>query len=177
MSMFRINDGEKLCMKSFTSNNGAKRTEYKTYNLGDDGYKEIMIMCDNITEVGEKIHCQLAGNQNYIDSYIVLNIDGGVVLLSIDKESTDDIEIDEDFNINIIRRNPDNIRVKIGLEFLVELSETEIKSYEDTILPIVEKLAKEINRSRIEGFTGTHRTCWQSDKDPDFNESVLEFTV
>lgn len=175
--MFKFNDGERLCIKKFTNNNGQNVTQCETYSLGVGGRKEIMIICGNMGRVGEKIYLQLAGNQNYIDGYICLNVDRYRILISIDEQSTDDIEIDESFNINIVRRNPNNVRVKIGLEFMLELSETKIKSYEETILPVIEQLTNEITYAAIDGLTGINRTCWQSDKDPDFDKSKLDFTL
>ena len=134
--MFKFSDGERLCIKKITDNNGQNVTQCETYSLGVDGRKEIMIICGNMGRVGEKIYLQLAGNQNYIDGYICLNVDRYRILISIDEQSTDD-----------------NIR------------------------PVIEELIKQINSANIEGFRGINKTCWLSDRDPDYNEMVLDFTV
>jgi len=60
-------------------------------NLVGKGDKHIIIENDSQEEAGrvlENIHKQLVGNQDYIDSNIVLNDDGCTVHLYIFKETT-----------------------------------------------------------------------------------------
>lgn len=181
--MYKINNGEELIIEGtitgerIVSNWEHLNTRIDKYDNPDS--KHIRIVCGKYNDfiVADHIHNKLVGNQNYIDSYIVLNFDKGVVNLYIANTSTDDIEIDDNLNISIIRRHPNNVRLRVGLEFMMELDIDHIESYDDNIRPVIEELIKQINSANIEGFRGINKTCWLSDRDPDYNEMVLDFTV
>ena len=181
--MYKINNGEELIIEGtitgerIVGNWEHLNTRVDKYDYPDS--KHIRIVCGKYNDfiVADHIHNKLAGNQNYIDSHIVLNFDKGVVNLYIANTSTDDIEIDDNLNISIIRRHPNNVRLRVGLEFTMELDIDHIESYDDNIRPVIEELIKQINSANIEGFRGINKTCWLSDRDPDYNEMVLNFTV
>lgn len=102
--LFKIGNGETLIMKG-----ALKDHDIDTWQLEDHEYqpsgKTLIIKTPDNRIVGDKLHRQLVGNQNYIDSNIVLNIGTeGQVLLFIDESSTDDIEIDGDLNLKIFRK-------------------------------------------------------------------------
>lgn len=181
--MYKINNGEELIIEGtitgerIVGNWEHLNTRVDKYDYPDS--KHIRIECGKYNDfiVADYIYNKLAGNQNYIDSRIVLNFDKGIVNLYIANNSTDDIEIDDHLNISIIRRHPNNVRLRVGLEFMAELDIDYIESYEDNIRPVIEELIKQINSANIEGFRGIGKTCWLSDRDPDYNEMVLDFTV
>lgn len=180
--MFKINSGEKLTIRgSIIGDEVIDNWEYLDKYVVEWEYpgKGINIVCGQGNDfiVANHIHNKLVGNQNYIDSHIVLNFDKGIVKLYIADSSTDDIEIDKHLNISITRRNPDNVRLKIGLEFMMELDITRIESYENDIRPVIEELIKQINAANIEGFRGIDKTCWTVDRDPDYYKSKLDFTL
>lgn len=180
--MFKINSGEELTIRgSIIGEKIIDNWEYldKYVIESKNPVKCINIVCgeDDGYIIANHIHTKLVGNQNYIDSHIVLNFDKGIVKLYITDTSTDDIEIDKHLNISITRRNPDNVRVRVGLEFMVELDRTRIESYENDIRPAIEELIKQINSANIEGFRGINKTCWVADRHPDFNKSKLDFTL
>lgn len=181
--MYKIKNGEELIIEGtitgerIVGNWEHLNTRVDKYDYPDS--KHIRIACGKYNDfiVADQIHKKLKGNQNYIDSHIVLNFDKGIVNLYIANSSTDDIEIDDYLNINIVRRNPYNVRVKIGLEFMIELDTDHIESYKSDIRPVIEELIKQINSANIEGFRGIGKTCWLSDRNPDYNEMVLDFNV
>lgn len=181
--MYKIKNGEELIIEGTITGERISgdwehlNTRVDRYDYSDS--KHIRIACGKYNDfmVADQIHKKLKGNQNYIDSHIVLNFDKGIVNLYIANSSTDDIEIDDNLNISIIRRNPNNVRLKVGLEFMIELDTDHIESYKSDIRPIIEELIKQINSANIEGFRGINKTCWLSDRDPDYNEKVLDFTV
>lgn len=181
--MYKINNGEKLIIEgTITGERIVGNWEHlntRVYKYDCPDSKHIRIVCGKYNDfiVADHIHNKLVGNQNYIDSHIVLNFDKGVVNLYIANTSTDDIEIDDDLNISIIRRHPNNVRLRVGLEFMMELDIDHIESYDDNIRPVIEELIKQINSANIEGFRGINKTCWLSDRDPDYNEMILNFTV
>lgn len=181
--MYKINNGEKLIIEgTITGERIVGNWEHlntRVYKYDCPDSKHIRIVCGKYNDfiVADHIHNKLVGNQNYIDSHIVLNFDKGVVNLYIANTSTDDIEIDDNLNISIIRRHPNNVRLRVGLEFMMELDIDHIESYDDNIRLVIEELIKQINSANIEGFRGINKTCWLSDRDPDYNEMVLNFTV
>lgn len=181
--MYKINNGEELIIEgTITGERIVGNWEHlntRVYKYDCPDSKHIRIVCGKYNDfiVADHIHNKLVGNQNYIDSHIVLNFDKGVVNLYIANTSTDDIEIDDNLNISIIRRHPNNVRLRVGLEFMMELDIDHIESYDDNIRPVIEELIKQINSANIEGFRGINKTCWLSDRDPDYNEMVLNFTV
>lgn len=181
--MYKINNGEELIVEGTITGERIvgdwEHLNIRVYKYDYPDSKHIRIECGKYSGfiVADYIYNKLVGNQNYIDSYIVLNFDKGIVNLYISNNSTDDIEIDDNLNISIIRRHPNNVRLRVGLEFMMELDIDHIESYEDNIRPVIEELIKQINSANIEGFRGINKTCWLSDRDPDYNEKVLDFTV
>lgn len=181
--MYKINNGEELIIEgTITGERIIGNWEHlntRVYKYDCPDSKHIRIVCGKYNDfiVADHIHNKLVGNQNYIDSHIVLNFDKGVVNLYIANTSTDDIEIDDNLNISIIRRHPNNVRLRVGLEFMMELDIDHIESYKSDIRPVIEELIKQINSANIEGFRGISKTCWLSDRNTGYNEKVLDFTV
>lgn len=108
--LFKIENGQTLIMKGELKNhdiNTWKMTGCEYRPISDTSlFKEVLIKTPDNGIVGDKIHHQLVGNQNYIDCKIILNIDTeGEVLLLIDESSTDDIQIDADLNLKIFSKS------------------------------------------------------------------------
>lgn len=158
-------------------------------NFTDTNDKFINIWCPlgSVAVVEDKIYNQLSNNQNYIDGNIMIEIYDETVHITILDTSTDNVRIDENLNISITkrRRRCDNnsdtkkhrTRVRVGVEFIMLIDEDKIESYGKDNKPVIDEFLKKIRPICTNGVRLTDNICWQTDKDPDFNDSVLDFTM